>query len=398
MKITSLSNEIFLSREAIRSQIIQEVQNYLDIADVELSKSSFLSYIINILSTLTANILFYQISVYKEFFLTKAQLNNSVINGAASIGYMPDDASYAKLDILLTFPFRFDTPKIEFVFPKFTAFKIDTIRYVIDYNLKFVVIANSIVKCYKYNDTSNEEVFPYIDNEQNTFSLLINTKQIDEIHFEFSVVDTGMEYQFTEYSMNFNGQLADINVVVEEPNSGIKYQYERFSSIYLMTSEDCGFVSRKTDTGHDILFGNGLIGKQPQPGSIIRITVYTTLGANGNVIKGKIADLPRINGITDDGRYEKVTYSASNPSIAIGGKNEPSLEEIKYLAIDNLTALHRLVSENDYNRIGSLLPDSPIAENSYPILKRSDIRTNEIQLFTLLFYDDIRQYRIYHTI
>jgi len=48
--------------------------------------------------------------------------------------------------------------------------------------------------------------------------------------------------------------------------------------------------------------------------------------------------------------------------------------------------LHRLVSENDYHNVGSLLNNVPITKHTYPVLKRSDIRTNEIQIFTLLEY------------
>jgi len=389
MKITSLSKEIFLSRDAIRVQISNEIKNYMDIVDVKLTKSSFLSFIINIISTLTSNILFYQISVYKEFFLTKAQISSSVINSAASIGYMPYNAEHANLDLLLTFPFRFEAPEITFKILPDTEFKVDKkVFYSIDYTIKCIVTANTTVRCYKYNNDINEEIFPMINTDLNTFSIILSTKQIKKITFEFSSKSNEVEYKFTQYYMNFEGQMSDIEVLVEDPLSGTIIKYQRYSSIYLLDSETYGFVVRKHDTGYNLLFGNGLIGKVPQDGSIIRATVFTTLGSDGSVVKDMSVESTktRIVGITDSGKTEYIKYDISNPVGSIGGMNEPNLEEIKYLAIDNLTSLHRLVSENDYHNVGSLLNNVPMTKHTYPVLKRSDIRNNEIQIFTLLEY------------
>ena len=74
MSNDSISSQIYLSKDEIRLQIIEYMKNYLELENVELTKSSFLSFLINILSSLTSNLLFYQSSVYREFFLTTAQL------------------------------------------------------------------------------------------------------------------------------------------------------------------------------------------------------------------------------------------------------------------------------------------------------------------------------------
>ena len=388
MNISSLSSEIFLSRDAIRSQLIEEIKQYLDLVDVDLTKSSFLSYIINIISTLTSNILFYQISVYKEFFLTKAQLDNSVLDGAASIGYLPKNATYAKLNLILTFPFSFDAAEVKFEYPKLTIFKVGNINFITDYILKFVITNNSIIKCYQYTDNKSQELPVIINTVNNTFNVMIAVKQLNLSEFEFSVTNDSLEYKFTEYNLKFDGQLSSIDVVVKEAESSIEYQYTRFSSIYLMTSDDYGYVARKSNSGQTLYFGNGLIGRQPKTGSIIYVTAYTTLGEAGNIIAGVVKNFPIINSIDNNSIVGKVIYTVSNPSPASGGINEPSLESIKSLAIDNLTSLNRLVSTNDYNNVGSLIPHSPLADSTYPVLKRSDIRTNEIQLFNLLNYNN----------
>ncbi|RLA59300.1 MAG: hypothetical protein DRQ78_10795, partial [Epsilonproteobacteria bacterium] len=69
MTDTSISQQVYLSRDRIRGFLTEEVKKYLELEGVDLTKSSFLSYIIDVLSVLTSNLLFYQTSVYREFFL-----------------------------------------------------------------------------------------------------------------------------------------------------------------------------------------------------------------------------------------------------------------------------------------------------------------------------------------
>ena len=102
-----ISTEIKLSRDGIRDQITEYVKNYLELENVDLTKSSFLSFIIDIISTLTGNLMFYQVSTYKEFFLTKAQLPESILNLSAFLGYNTKEARYATANILITIPLTF---------------------------------------------------------------------------------------------------------------------------------------------------------------------------------------------------------------------------------------------------------------------------------------------------
>ena len=96
----TISNQIYSSRDEIRSQIIDQIQYYLELENVDLTKTSFLSFIVNLFSTLTSNILFYQSSVYREFFLTKAQLPESIYNLAAFLGYNGSLASFANVAVI----------------------------------------------------------------------------------------------------------------------------------------------------------------------------------------------------------------------------------------------------------------------------------------------------------
>ena len=66
MASTTISDQIYLSRDQIVNQITEFAKQYLELENIVLTKSSFLSFVINTLSTLTSNLLFYETSVYRE--------------------------------------------------------------------------------------------------------------------------------------------------------------------------------------------------------------------------------------------------------------------------------------------------------------------------------------------
>jgi hypothetical protein len=176
-----------------------------------------------------------------------------------------------------------------------------------------------------------------------------------------------------------------MTVSVTDPDGIASTIYTEYNSLYLMSADDYGYVSRRTDFGRRIYFGNGLIGIQPVPGSTVTVDVQQTFGNDGNVIGGSIVIGDNL--YTLDGTINKnISYTVINPVAATGGEDEESVEEIRKNSIDNLTSLHRLVSQNDYVNANIVMPDSPITANSLPVLKRSDLRVNEIQLYTNLIF------------
>ena len=155
-----------------------------------------------------------------------------------------------------------------------------------------------------------------------------------------------------------------------------------------MDTETKGYVSRRTDNGRKVYFGNGLIGVQPTPGSTITISINVTEGADGNVIAGSIINGDKLYYVNTEGITQIVNYSVVNTSPATGGSDEESLEDIRKNAIDNLTSLNRFVSENDFSNANVIMESSPFSDNTISILKRSDINNNEIQLYSPIIYSN----------
>ena len=102
-KILSNNLNIYSSRESIRSQLTEFAQEYLELRTVDLYKTSFLSYMIDVLSILTANQMFYTSTIYKVFFFITASFTESVINLANWIGYKPEKSSPSKDAVVVLF-------------------------------------------------------------------------------------------------------------------------------------------------------------------------------------------------------------------------------------------------------------------------------------------------------
>jgi hypothetical protein len=337
--------------------------------------------------------MFYNISTYREFFLTTAQLPESILNLSAFLGYNTTEASYSQAGVLITIPFGFDIPPSTTTITINPDFKFyaSNIEFITDYITTITVKNNSSATVVIQDGQKIYNLPVIIDSTsaEQSFSFILTAKQYKHNQQEFQIDEDLQLYQFVTIDVPLTGQVSTLLVEIRDPGSSTWTVYTEASSLYLMSTTDKKFVSRRTQNGRRLYFGNGVIGVQPTPGSTVRITINETLAERGNVIAGSITRGDRI--YTSSGGTTKIlNYSAINPTSSTGGKDEESLEDIRSNSIASLTALHRLVSESDYINAKVVLEDSPLAENSLPVLKRSDLKVNDIQLFTtLLFGDDL---------
>jgi hypothetical protein len=395
-----ISNEIYSSRDNIRSQIISLLQEYLELQNVELTKGSFLSYLINVLSTLTSNLMFYCTSSYQEQFMTKARLPESIYNLAAFLGYNVSSiqSSPAVADVLLTIPLNFTSSyfdnHVTFTIPEDHKFLSGQVTFVPSYSTTVTIWNNTTAQIQVSKDNKKYSLPFTIDTTTTNslyFVLPLEQKEPRKIEygnsFQYQIPSDLQTYQFVSLDIPFSeGELTDITVYVTNPGE-TRQLYTSFSSIYLMNSESYGYVLQTTASGYRIYFGNGLMGIQPKPGATIDIEGYKTLGEDGNVIAGSINQIDRIE--VDDGSETTKVLSATitNASPASGGSNSEDIEEIRSNAISNLTALGRLVTSSDYSKT-NVVTSSSVIEDSLAVLKRSDLKVNEIQLFTRLSFQN----------
>lgn len=389
---TPISSQIFSARDAIRTQIIDLLQEYMELDNIDLTQSSFLSFIIDILSTLSSNLMFYQNNIYREFFLTQAQLPESIYNLSAFLGYQPQSAVYSTSNILMKIPLPFTDPDATFIIPEGFEFTTsDGIKFVTFYETTVELENNTAVHIHASSEGKEYDIPVNVDTTSELqFQFVLPVRQYTQSIQEFQIDENLQPFQFTDINIPVAGKVAELIIYVKDPGSSPSDTgklYTEYSSVSLMSSDDYGYVVRESNDGKKIYFGNGLMGKQPLPGSTVVAYINETEGNDGNVISGSIRSGETIY-CQQSGITTVVNYVAINPSPASGGRDQESLQEIKNNAIASLTTLHRLVSESDYQNANVIISDSPLASNSIPVLKRSDLKCNEIQLYTILKYDN----------
>ena len=351
MADTSLSNQIFLSRNEIKNQIISYLQSYLELENVDLTKSSLLSFLIEVLAKLSSNVLFYQLSTYKEFFLTKAQLPESILNLSSFLGYNSSTASSATTNILITIPLTFTDANTEFVIPDGIVFRSGDIEFKTYYTTTITIINNSPPSFVVVQEDNKIYNYPTNTEADDEFSFLIPVRQ-EKIDIQEFQIDSDLQiYQFYDQEVELDGQLSTLTVEIQDASSTSWTTYIKFNSLFLMDSNDLGYVSTRSDTGIKLSFGNGLNGAQPPAGGRIRVTTNITKGSDGNVIAGSITNGDNIYNTSLSGITQLVSYTVLNTSAAIGGEDEESIEDIRSNSIINLTSLNRIVSVNDFKDI-----------------------------------------------
>jgi hypothetical protein len=436
---TDKQANIFGSREAIRNSLCEMTQDYLDLQDVDLNKTTFVSYIINIFSVLTTNMMFYNANVYKEFFFTEAQMPDSVINLGKWIDYYPPDATPATVDLLFTvYLNKLLSNNITLSIPStFKAYAGDipftlysTEKTIVELNVS--ELKSQAEQLASYNVTvaiANKESVIVTDQKGNYYPVELNTQnntvmfilpfRQEELLYESFSIPYDLEFlQFYSNNLIFaDNQVSRLEVYVRDevpvgvtlpgtydewyypptasPGSNPpRYFYENWtaseSGLYTLSQTDKKYIWTSTYGSGDIFFGNGIFGQQPHRGAHVVTLLYLTKGANGIIVPNAISKwdpilYPVVSGTST--KYESLPFSVSNPAAASGGADLPTLAEIKSQAIAGLRSRQRLVSDVDYDDINEIVPYLPVSYTR-PILKRSDLKINEIMMFNALFYQD----------
>ena len=428
---------IYGSREKIRSELVKYAKKYFNISeDSDISKASYLAYLIDMLSILTSNQVYYQSRLYNEFFLVSANMNESVQNLAKWIGYTIPKAKCATVDVLFTIPLKFSSSVINFNLNKYFQVRGNGMPFTIrsdnnsidsttsastvvidqsklDKSSQGRIIDNSAITVCDYNGYYRP-VYLAEDNSYCGFTL--SFEQCEYSVQSFYVPEDLGQNQFFQKELSFDGQVAAMNVYVCEPTIGQTLtidstQSDTFTSIEKFdesipiidsSGNSCKFTKWEecingiytigaTSKQYDWLgyynkgimsFGNGVLGKQPNPGSLVVCVLKLTHGADGNIINNVISEGDEITW-----NNMNISYSVINTNAAYGGVDILSTSELKHNAIVNLKARKRLVTDDDYNNITDVVTDTTMSD-CVPILKRSDIKINDITLYFILnFYN-----------
>ena len=341
-----------LDFDQIKQSLKRHLSSQQEFTDYDFEGSG-MAVLIDLLAYNTHYNAFYLNMLANESFLDSATMRESVVSIAKSLGYTPRSVSGSKAIVNLQitpndlggFDNGSQTSSSRLgalvVLPKGSVLTSElenkTYSFVTTGSYTFSPVANTTGG---YLQSDGVSVVPYYANEveitQGVYTSIqyIYNSQINE---KFIIP-------------NINIDTSTIFVLITDVVTGTASRiYTKSEDYAALNSESyVFFLQEVSDERYEIYFGDGIVGKKPDNGSIIDISYVASEADVGNGATLFNADPVKspYYGINNSTK----TYSPTVTTIqnAFGGAPKETIDSIKYLAPLNFEAQNRLVTTNDY--------------------------------------------------
>ena len=326
MAANSATSLVDLDFDKIKSNLKTHMKSQSIIRDYDFEGSN-INVLLDVLSYNTSLNNYYINMLSNEMFLDTAQERDSILAHIKELNYVPRSVhsavAYVNIEI------QPDDAPSSISIPKWTIFN----STVDGKSLKFSTQEDLIIKP-TVNTSSNTttyavsnvaiyegaivEEFAIADNSNN-FTVDISNKNIDTRHLVVSVKDSATAanstYSDWEKKETLFGINATSNVYFTEPQIGDKFK---------------------------LTFGDGIFGRKPIQGNVLKIKYRNASGTAGNNAK-KFTNQSNIQG------YSKIIINTVTNSS--GGQAAETVEEIRFNAPKAFQVQERAVTKDDYKII-----------------------------------------------
>jgi len=308
-----------LDFDTIKTNLKSFLKQQTEFQDYDFEGSG-LNVLVNLLAYNTHYNAYYLNMVANESFLDTALLRDSVVSHAKTLGYIPHSKTASTAVINLTIDSGNST--------------LNTL---------------TIPKGYVFNsDLIDKRIFNFVVMDENTV-----TKSNTSYHFENLNIKEG---ELTTYTYTYDEAsnpksvflLPDADVdtstitVIVKPSASntTSTVYNKVTDILDVTAASEVFYLQESKGGkYQIYFGDGTVGKKLDDGSVVALTYLLT---NGN-LANKATGFSQTSAI---GGYSTSTIEVL--SVAAGGSDRETVEEIKTSSPLQFTTQNRLVTIKDY--------------------------------------------------
>jgi len=328
MPFTQFTN---LDFDQIKIQIKDHLRSNSNFTDFDFEGSNF-SVLIDTLAYNTYINAFNANLVVNESFLDSATVRENVVSLARNIGYVPRSKTAAVARIKIE-PVELANPTdIPYIRLRPGLVCVGTTNNT-TYRFSLPEEITSIRK-----DANQKYVFDEIDVYEGTFL---------SSRFGVSAPQTTQQRFILD---NSNIDTTTIRVKIGQPGE-VGRSYNAVDNILSLNKNSEIFLLQEVqDEKYELLFGDGLFGKQLSDGDIIRVSYIITDGQDGNgpanfSFQGTFMDHNGVLITPNDNVVLTTVNSASN-----GGESE-SVSSIKYFAPRLYSAQYRAVTSRDYEAI-----------------------------------------------
>ena len=308
-----------LDFDTIKTNLKSFLKQQTEFQDYDFEGSG-LNVLVNLLAYNTHYNAYYLNMVANESFLDTALLRDSVVSHAKTLGYIPHSKTASTAVINLTIDSGNST--------------LDTL---------------TIPKGYVFNsDLIDKRIFNFVVMDENTV-----TKSNTSYHFENLNIKEG---ELTTYTYTYDEtsnpksvfllpdadiDTATITVIVKPSASNTTSTvYNKVTDILDVTAASEVFYLQESKGGkYQIYFGDGTVGKKLDDGSVVALTYLLTNGDLANKATG-FSQTSAIGGYS--------TSTIEVLSVAAGGSDRETVEEIKTASPLQFATQNRLVTTKDY--------------------------------------------------
>ena len=321
--------------EQIKQNLIDYLKSTRKFTDYDFAGSN-LQVILNLISYQAQLNAYSTNMVANESFLASSSLRNNVVSNAQMIGYTPTSARSALMK--LDFSVQLDQSDYPQGFPRYVQ-----------------VMSGA---AFNASSTKNNFIFNVVDTHTASvtkFGLCtfkdINTYEGIMLPKNFTVDESDYNQRFIIENPNVDTTTIRVEVQ-EDPNEDVKYAYTPASNLVTLTEESRSYWIEETNDGYyQLVFGDGLFGKELKNGAKIYVKYLTTNGELGNGIQN-VQNIVFVGGIFDSygSRVSnRVELDGIEPSF--GGAKLEEVPSVKFRAPKFYAAQNRCVGADDYESI-----------------------------------------------
>lgn len=292
-------------------------------------EGSAMSVLLDVLAYNTYYSAFNANMVVNEMFLDSATLRDNVIALAKQLGYRPKSkvAPEAKVTFSVTYPAS--APEVA-----------------------------QLQKGTGFTTVFNDTLYSYVCVDDQTASVENGVAYFDDIPIYEGTLITS---KFTVNSsinqrfiiQNSGVDISTVRVRVFDSISSTFYEtYDYAENILNVDSQSRSFfLDEIEDERYELFFGDGVIGKKLENGSVIEVTYLITNGAETNGAKGFTFNAVLTDKFSNTGYTYNTSIDATATVASNGGAEIETISSIKYNAPKLFGTQDRAVTANDYGAV-----------------------------------------------
>lgn len=282
---------------------------------------SGLSVLIDTLAYNTYYQAFYNNVVANEMFLDSAIKRSSVVSHAKNLGYIPNSKTAASAIVDLTYG---SDPGISTLLP----------------GAQFTTSVNG--KTYTFVNVNSADI---TEVESGVFKISdLTIKEGSLTSVTYVVPDGSNNVKYTINDSDVDTSTIKVRVQTSQTDTtGLTDTWSKVADFTEITStSNVYFIEENSSGDFEVFFGDGVVGKKPEPGNVITITYLITNGKDANGAGNGDSASARAF------RYLNASNTVEVTSVASGGADKESVDDIRFKAPRSFSTQNRAVTKSDY--------------------------------------------------